>query len=74
MLSALVTLFVLGVVGVVVFGVVLAVMGLAVGMVSFLLFKVAPLLLVGWVVLKLVQRSQTKRHRLSDADQRWLDS
>jgi hypothetical protein len=77
MLSTLLTLFVLGFVGLLVVGVVLAVIGvvfgLAVGVASFLLFKVAPILLIGWVVLKLVSRARGHR-QISAADQRWLDS
>lgn len=74
MLSTLVTLFVLGIVGIVVFSVVMAVIGLAFGLATFLLFKVAPLLLIGWAVLKLVQRSRSRQRLSGSADQRWLDS
>lgn len=77
MLSALLTMLVLGFLGLVAFGVVLAlvgtVFGLAFGLAGFLLFKVAPIVLIGWVVLKLIDRSRTRR-RISSADQRWLDS
>jgi archaellum biogenesis protein FlaJ (TadC family) len=77
MLSALITLFVLGIVGLVVISVVMALIGvffsLTFGLVGFLLLKVAPLLLIGWVVLKLVDRSRARK-RISAADQRWLDS
>ena len=41
-------------------------------LIGFLLFKVAPLLLIGWVVFKLVGRSR-HRAQISAADQRWLD-
>lgn len=77
MLGALLTLFVFGIVGLVVISVVMALIGvffsITFGIVGFLLFKVAPLLLVGWIVLKLVDRSRGRR-RISAADQRWLDS
>lgn len=76
MLGALLTLFMLAIAGLVAVTVVLALLGavvsITVGIVGFLLFKVAPVLLVGWVVLKLVQRSRD-RHRISTSDQRWLD-
>lgn len=76
MMSALLTLLFLGLAGVIAFGVIFAILGtvlsLTFGLVGFLLFKVAPLLLVGWVVLKLVQRT-TSRRSISAADQRWLD-
>ncbi|HEX2190306.1 MAG TPA: hypothetical protein VHG51_15465 [Longimicrobiaceae bacterium] len=79
MLTALLTLLVIGIVGLVVFSLVLAlvgvVFGLAVGAVS-LLFKLLPVLLVGYVVVKLIGRGGGSRsHRqLSASDQRWLDS
>jgi hypothetical protein len=77
MLGALLTLFVFGIVGLVVISVVMALLGvffsITFGILGFLLFKVAPLLLIGWVVLKLVDRSRARR-RISVADQRWLDS
>lgn len=48
------------------------VFGLAVGLLALSL-KLLPLVLVGWVIVKLVQSSQ--RHRaLSSSDRRWLDS
>jgi hypothetical protein len=77
MLGALLTLFVFGIVGLVVISLVMALIGIffsiTLGIVGFLLFKVAPLLLLGWLVLKLVDRSRSRR-RISAADQRWLDS
>jgi len=50
----------------------LTVVGVAVGVASTLLFKVAPILLVGWVVLKLIERKKDRNY-LSDADRRWLE-
>lgn len=77
MLGSLLTLLVFGFVGLIALSVVLAVVGavfgLAFGLVGFLLFKVAPVVLVGWLVLKLIGRSRGRR-RISSADQRWLDS
>lgn len=76
MLSTLLMLFVIGIVGLVAVSVVLALVGVvfsvAMGVAGFLLFKVAPVLLVGWLALKLVQRV-TGRRTISAADQRWLD-
>ncbi len=76
MFGALLTLFVFGILGLVAVSVVLAlvgtVFGLAFGLAGFLLFKVAPVLLAGWVVLKLLNRGRCRR-RISSADQRWLD-
>ena len=76
MLGSLLTFLVVGFITLVVACVVLAVVGtvfsLTLGLAAFLLFKVAPILLIGWVVVKLIER---KRHRgeLSDADRRWLE-
>jgi uncharacterized membrane protein YccC len=77
MLGTLLTLLIAGFVGLIALAVVLAIVGailsVTFGIVGFLLFKVAPLLLVGWLVLKLVDRGRGRR-RISAADQRWLDS
>lgn len=77
MLGALLTLLVMGIVGVVMIGVILALVGMAIsvafGIVGFLLFKVAPVLLVGWVIAKVIRRSRGRR-QLGYAEQRWLDS
>ena len=77
MLTALLTLFVIGIVGLVavdiVFALVAAVFGLAFGALG-LLFKLAPVLLIGYVVFKLVQRSAVSHRQLPSSDQRWLDS
>jgi hypothetical protein len=79
MFGTLITLLIAGLVGIVAVSVILAILGavlsMTFGVVGFLLFKVAPILLVGWVVLKLVERSRNGgRRQISAADQRWLDS
>lgn len=75
MLGTLLTFFAVGLLTLVVAGVVLAVVGSVVGLVgslaAFLLFKVAPIMLVGWVVVKLLDRRSSDR--LSAADRRWLE-
>lgn len=77
MLGSLLTLLVAGVVGIFALSIVLAIAGsllsITFGLVGFLLFKVAPVVLVGWVVLKLIDKTRSRR-RISAADQRWLDS
>lgn len=77
MVSALLTLLVLGIAGLVVAGLVLAVLGvvfsIAFGVAGLLLLKVAPLLLLGWIVLRLVNRGRPGR-QISRADREWLDS
>ncbi|MEO5510548.1 MAG: hypothetical protein ABIV28_03560 [Longimicrobiales bacterium] len=76
MISAVLTFLVMGVIAIAVAGVVLAVvgaaLGLAIGIGFFLLFKVLPLMLVGYVVMRLIAPKQTKH--LSEADRKWLDS
>lgn len=76
MIGTLLTFFAVGLVTLVVAGVALAVLGtvlsLGLGLAAFLLFKVAPILLVGWVVLKVVERR--RGGSVSAADQRWLNS
>jgi uncharacterized membrane protein len=67
MISTLLTLFIVGIVALMVLSVVGAVLGLAVG----LLFKVLPILLVGYVVVRLLAPRQKK---LSAEDRRWLES
>jgi hypothetical protein len=84
MLKALVSLIVVGVVGMVVLTVLLAVIGalfgLAFGLIAMTLtlaFKVLPVVLVGWLVVKLLQRADRPgppRSRLTSDDRRWLDS
>lgn len=76
MMTALLTLLALGIAAMVAFGVIFVLFGvvfsLAFGVVGFLLFKVAPILLVGWIVLKVIERSRSPAG-ISAADRRWLD-
>jgi len=73
MLRSLLTFFLVGLVTLIVAGVVLRVVGMAMGLASFLLFNVAPLLLVGWVVVKVIEKAQSTG-KLSDTDRTWLDA
>lgn len=77
MLGTVLTLLVAGILGLIAVSVVLAILGTVLsvtfGIVGFLLFKVAPVLLVGWVVMKVIEKKRGGR-RISAADQRWLDS
>jgi len=66
MISTLLTLLIIGAVALVV----LSVVGAAVGLVALLLFKVVPLLLIGYVVYKLFG---PKPRQISDADRKWLE-
>lgn len=80
MLTALIGLVVAGIAAVVVltllFTVFSVVFGLL-GLVVALAFKVLPLVLVGYVIVKLVQRGERSglcRSRLSASDRAWLDT
>jgi hypothetical protein len=74
--GTLLTLFAVGLIAILVLGVVLSIVGivfsLALGIATFLLFKVAPIVLVGWLVLKLFDRKKS-RGQISPADQAWLE-
>jgi uncharacterized membrane protein YbhN (UPF0104 family) len=76
MIGTLLTFFAVGLLTIIVVGVVLSVVGavfsLTIGLASFLLFKVGPILLAGWVVMKVLERKK-RREYLSDADRRWLE-
>ncbi len=76
MIGPLLTFFAVGLVTLLVAGVVLSVVGvvfsLTFGLATFLLFKVAPILLVGWIVVKVMEKAKGG-HSLSDADRRWLE-
>jgi len=76
MIGSLLTFFAVGLVTLLVAGIVLSVVGvvfsLTFGLAAFLLFKVAPILLVGWIVVKIIERSRGGGS-LSDADRRWLE-
>jgi len=75
-MGTLLTFLAVGLVTLIAAGVVLSVVAtvfsLTFGLASFLLFKVAPIMFLGWVVLKLVDRARGKR-RLSAEDRKWLE-
>ncbi len=75
MIASLLTFLAVGVVTLIVAGIVFSILGalfsLSFGLATFLLFKVAPIMFVGWLVLKLVDRRRSRR--LSAADRRWLE-
>lgn len=89
MLGTLITLFVLCIVAFVLFGVALAVLGVVFGL-AFgalgLAVKLLPVLLIGWLAVKLLRRAEAPRsglpvpvrapeaYPLTRADRDWLDS
>ncbi len=75
-MGTLLTFLAVGLVTLIAAGVVLSIVGtvfsLTFGLASFLLFKVAPIMFVGWVVLKVLDRATGKR-RISAEDRKWLE-
>jgi hypothetical protein len=76
MIGSLLTFFAVGLVTLIVAGIALAIVGtvfsITIGLTSFLLFKVAPILLVGWIVVKVIEKSK-RGDSLSSADRKWLE-
>ena len=74
-MGTLLTVLAVGIVTLIVAGIVLSVVGTAFALAwsaaMFLLFKVAPVLLVGWIVLKVIEKARTPT--LSAADRKWLE-
>jgi uncharacterized membrane protein YvlD (DUF360 family) len=76
MIGTLLTFLAVGLATLVVAGIVLSILGtvLSIGfsLATFLLFKVAPIVLVGWVVLKVIDK-RSGGGTLSASDRRWLE-
>ena len=75
MISSILTYLIIGLIAVVGISIGLAVLGtifgLALGLAKFLLFTVGPILLVGYVVVRLLA---PRSKRLSKAERDWLES
>jgi hypothetical protein len=71
MISSILTFIVVGFIAIVVLGVAMSIIGGLIGLASLLLFKIAPLLLVGYVVVRLLR---PKPKQISDEDRKWLES
>ncbi len=75
MIGTLLTFLAVGIVSIVAVWIVLQVvgslLGLTMGIAGFLLLKVAPVMLVGWLVLKVL--AKVRRSSLSAADRQWLE-
>jgi hypothetical protein len=75
-MGTLLTFLAVGLVTLIAAGIVLSILGavfsLTFGLASFLLFKVAPVMFIGWVALKIFDKVTGKR-RISASDQKWLD-
>lgn len=76
MIGALVTFLLVGLVALVVLGIVLAIVGtvfsIAASIAGFILFKVAPVILLGYILVRLFR--PRNRPRLPAEDRKWLDS
>ncbi len=76
MIGTLLTFFAVGFITLIVAGIVLSIVGtvfsLTFGLATFLLFKVAPILFVGWIVIKVIEKAKGK-DSLSASDRKWLE-
>ena len=76
MIGTLLAFLAVGLATLIVAGIVLSILGtvlsIGFGLATFLLFKVAPIVLVGWVVLKMIAR-RSGGGSLSASDRRWLE-
>jgi hypothetical protein len=70
MLSSLLTMLIVGFVALIVIGIVLSLVGAMVGLAFTLLFKVAPILLIGYLVIRFLS---PKPKKLSAEDREWLE-
>ncbi len=75
MIGTLLTFLAVGLASLIVAGIVLWIAGtvfsIGLGLATFLLLKVAPIVLLGWIVMKVIDRR--KRGDLSAADRRYLE-
>ena len=71
MISSVLTFIIIGFLALVVLGVAVSVITGVLGLISLLLFKVAPLLLIGYFAVKLLRPRQKQ---LSEEDRKWLES
>ncbi len=75
-MGTLLTFLAVGLVTLIAAGVVIsvvgAILGLTFGLAQFLLFKIAPVMFIGWLALKIFDKARGRR-QISASDQRWLD-
>lgn len=76
MIGTLLTFFAVGLVTLIVAGIVLSIVGtvfsLTFGLATFLLFKVAPILAIGWIAVKVFEKVRGT-DSLSSSDRKWLE-
>jgi predicted lipid-binding transport protein (Tim44 family) len=76
-MMALIAIVLAGIALLMVIGVGIAILGALFGLVFAALaafFKVLPLLIIGWVAVKLIRRFEGRRGTLRGADAAWLDT
>jgi hypothetical protein len=70
MISSLLTLFIIGIVTIFVVGIVLSLLGAVLGLAFVLLFKVLPILIVGYLVIRFL----VPKKKVSAEDKEWLEN
>jgi hypothetical protein len=70
MLTTFLVIMVVGVLGFVALAVILGLIGAVIGIAGFLLFKVAPIVLLGYLIVRFLK---PRHKRLSAEDRRWLE-
>jgi Na+-transporting methylmalonyl-CoA/oxaloacetate decarboxylase gamma subunit len=68
MISSLLTIFIVGIVSIILLGIVLSLLGTMIGLAFFLLFKVAPILIIGYLVIRFL----VPKKKASPEDEEWL--
>jgi archaellum biogenesis protein FlaJ (TadC family) len=70
MISSLLTIFIVGIVSIILLGIVLSLLGTMIGLAFFLLFKVAPILIIGYLVIRFL----SPKKKVSAEDEEWLET
>lgn len=70
MISTLLALFLIGIAGLVVLSILGAILGMAFSLIGLLLFKVLPIMIVGYIVLRII----APKKEASAADTEWLNT
>lgn len=70
MFSTLLALFLIGIAGLVVLSILGAILGMAFSLIGLLLFKVLPIMIVGYIVLRII----APKKKTSAEDKEWLNT
>jgi len=71
MISSLLTIFLVGIGAIIAISIVLSLLGAVVGLAFVLLFKVLPILIIGYLVLRFLV---PKKKGISEEDKDWLET